>query len=149
MVLERRGSRLDGLTIQQEGPENGACYKRSQSSDKLLETVPEPLLLGARPQQLIAFVVNDGVTSAVVVPFNFMVPQALARAVRAVHSHDVFPVLHCLANVEEQLLERSSLIAVFRRREIRAVVLVGADGSDHCHCGEREGMERSQPGRNS
>ena len=147
--LKGGGLSPDERTIQQEGPVLGACYKRSQSSDKLLEMVPEPLLFRARPQQLIAFVINDGITSAVVVPFNLMVPQALARAVRAVHSHDVFPVLHCLSDVEKKLFERSSLVTAFRRRKIRTVVLVGTDGSDHCHCGDSEGMERSQPGRSS
>ena len=110
---------------------------------------PEPLLLSVRPQQRVASVINDGIASTVMVPFNFVVPEALAGSVRPVNGNDILAVLHCLSDVKEELLEGSSLVAAFRWRKIRAVVLVGTDGSDHCHCGDSEGMERNQPGRSS
>jgi hypothetical protein len=104
------------------------------------------LLPSGGAQQLIAFSVNDAVASAIYVPFNMELPDASAGAIRPVDSHYVLSILHCLANVENELLERSRLIGAFGGREIVAVVLVRLDGH---HCGESEGTERSQPGRSS
>lgn len=135
-----------GLTIQQKGGWRPLVNKTQQSSHKLLEVVPHPFLLSARAQQLIAFVVNDGIASAIHVAFKLAVPNALASAIRAVDGHYVLSILHCLPDVEDELLERNGLIRALGGREIVAVILVCFDGH---HCGESEGTERNQLGRSS
>ena len=117
-----------------------------ESSHKLLEMVPHPFLSSTRAEQLVAFVIDDGIACAVHVAFQLAVPDALARAIGPIYGHHVFSVLHCLSDVEDELLERGSLIGAFSGREIVAVVLVSLDGH---HCGESEGTERNQPGRSS
>ncbi len=90
--------------------------------------------------------VHDAVACAVHVPFNVKLPNAFAGPIRPVDANDMLSVLHSKPDVEDELLERSGLVAALSGGEIRAVVLVGADGY---HCAESEGTERNQPGRSS
>ena len=101
------------------------------SSQLPLQKVPGPLALGAGPEQLVAFVIDDGIASTVYVPFRLKLPNAPAGPIRAVNANDMLTVLHRLSHVENKLLKRGSLVAASCAGEIRAVVLVGTDGSDH------------------
>jgi hypothetical protein len=76
-------------------------------------------------------VVNDGIASAVDVPLNLSLPDAFAGAIGPVDANNILTVFHRLSDVEDELLERGSLVAASCAGEIRAVVLIGADGSDH------------------
>jgi len=75
--------------------------------------------------------VNDGVASAVYVPFNIELPDAFAGPIGAVNANDVLTVFHRLSDVEDELLERSGLVGALGAGEIRAVVLESLDGGDH------------------
>jgi len=111
-----------------------------------LEALPHPLLLGGGAKQLIDLVVHDGITSAVHMPFNVELPNALASPISSIHANDMLSVLHGKPNVEDELLKRGCLVAALGGIEVGAVVLISADGY---HCGESEGTERNQPGRSS
>jgi len=62
---------------------------------------------------------------------EFSLPDALAGAVRAEDANGILPIFHGLANVEDELLERGSLVAAFAFVEIGAVVLKSANSGDH------------------
>lgn len=102
-----------------------------ESGQLPLQKVPSPLALGAWPKQFIGLVIHDGIASTVHMPFNIELPDALAGPIGAVNANDVLTVFHGLSHVENKLLERGSLVAASCAGEIRAVVLVGTDGSDH------------------
>ena len=75
--------------------------------------------------------VHDGITSAVHVPFNIELPDALAGPISPKDANDVLSVFHGKPDVEDELLERSCLVAALSSGEIRAVVLESLDGGDH------------------
>ena len=75
--------------------------------------------------------VHDGITSAVHVPFNIELPDALADPISPKDANDVLSVFHGKPDVEDELLERSGLVGALSAGEIRAVVLEGLDGGDH------------------
>lgn len=75
--------------------------------------------------------IHDGIASTVYVPFNIELPDASAGPIGAKDANDVLTVFHRLSYVENELLERGSLVAASCAGEIRAVVLVGLDGGDH------------------
>ena len=118
------------LTIQHEGGRSPLVNKTS-SSQLPLQEVPRPLALGARPEQLVALVIHDGVASTVHVPFYVELPDALAGPIRPVNANDVLSVFHGKPDVEDELVERSCLVAALSSGEIRAVVLESLDGGDH------------------
>ena len=116
------------------------------SSQLPLQEVPGPLALGGRAKQLVSLVIHDGVACTVHVPFNIELPDALAGPISPKDANNVLSIFHGKPDVEDELLERSCLIAALSGVEIGAVVLVSADGH---HCGESEGTERNQPGSSS
>ena len=101
------------------------------SSQLPLQEVPGPLALGGRAKQLVALVIHDGITSAVHVPFNIELPDALAGPISPKDADNVLSVFHGKPDVEDELLERSCLVAALSSEEIRAVVLESLDGGDH------------------
>jgi hypothetical protein len=75
--------------------------------------------------------VNDGIASTVYVPFDIKLPDAPAGAIGPIDANDVLTVFHRLSHVEDELLQRSGLVAALGAGEIWAVVLVSLDGGDH------------------
>lgn len=96
-----------------------------------LQEVPGPLALGAGPEQLIGFMIHDGIASAIHMPFDIELPDALAGPIRSENANNMLSVFHGKPDVEDELLERGCLIAAFGGVEIGAVVLVGLDGGNH------------------
>lgn len=75
--------------------------------------------------------VNDGIASTIHVPFNIKLPDAPAGAIRTVDANDVLTVLHCLSDVEDELLQRGCLVGALGAGEIGAVVLEGLNSGNH------------------
>jgi hypothetical protein len=86
------------------------------------------LFLGIRAHQLIAFMINDGITGTIHVPLQKTPPDALARALLVKDGNGVFPILHSEPDVEEKVSQAGRLVAALAGRKIRAVVLISGNG---------------------
>ena len=75
--------------------------------------------------------IHDGITSAVHVPFNIELPDALAGLISPKDANNVLSIFHGKPDVEDELLERSGLVGALGAGEIGAVVLESLDGGDH------------------
>jgi len=101
--------------------------KRNQSISLhlLQQIVPSPRIF--RPHQLVTLVVDDAVTSAVYVPFQLTLPEALAGAFCIEDGNGVLTVFHSQPYVPQDVADACCLIAALRSREIRPIVLISAN----------------------
>jgi len=75
-------------------PSTGSCH--------FLKAVPHPLLSRVGAHQLIAFMINDGIASAINVAFYIELPNALAASF-AEDGDDVLTISHGLPDVKEHV----------------------------------------------
>jgi hypothetical protein len=74
-------------------------------------------------------VVNNGVASAVYVPFQLSLPQAPAGAFCVEDGNGVFAIFHGQPHVPQNVADARRLVAHCRGPKVGAIILISANGS--------------------